>query len=292
MRRAGRRRRVGRADRAHGNAARRADGRSNPLVEARGVAGNLAGRPLRRLHRARNQLERQRLRDGDLGGRRGDRRQPAVDQREEVEPVPGMVAGRRENRLHVGPQRQAAALPDQPARRRRRGADQRRRRRRQLRLVTRRQDDRLHRDGGQTGGDQGSRQEVRRVPGGRAGSPHDASVRHRPGDARDPHADQRRLHRRQLHLVARRPQHRLRSPRQPDARERGLGGHLDRHRRRRDGAKIGDAGRSRLQSGVVAGRFAHRVPDGDGQPGLLLHQQRHRHRPSLRRHPDRGVLVV
>ena len=38
---------------------------------------------------------------------------------------------------------------------------------------------------------------------------------HRRRDPRDAHADQRRVHRRQLLVVARRPQHRLRSPRQP-----------------------------------------------------------------------------
>ena len=50
-------------------------------------------------------------------------------------------------------------------------------RRQQLRVVARRQDDRLHRDRAEADGDQGSREEVRRVPGRRAGSPDDAPLR-------------------------------------------------------------------------------------------------------------------
>ena len=56
---------------------------------------------------------------------------------------------------------------------------------------------------------------------------------HRPRYARDAHADQRRLHRRQLLVVARRQEHRVRPPHQPRAQERRLRRHLDRHRRRR-----------------------------------------------------------
>ena len=94
---------------------------------------------------------------------------------------------------------------------------------------------------------------------------------HRRRHARDAHADQRRLHRRQLRVVARRQEHRLRPPRQPRAQERRLRRHLDRHGRRRVDPQAGHAGRSRLESGLVARRIAHRVPDRDGEPGVLLH---------------------
>ena len=93
-------------------------------------------------------------------------------------------------------------LSDQPAGRRSRGAHHPRGRRRQLRVVARRQNDRLHRDRGEAGRDQGSRQEVRRVPGGRTGSPDDAPLRARPRDPRDAHAHHRRVHGRQLLVVA------------------------------------------------------------------------------------------
>ena len=128
----------------------------------------------------------------------------AADQRQEVEPVAGVVARRLEARVRLRSHRQAADLSDQPAGRRGGGAHHARGRRRQLRVVARRQDDRLYGDRAEAGRDQGSRQEVRRVPGGRAGSPDDASLRDRRRDARDADADQRRLHRRRLLVVARR----------------------------------------------------------------------------------------
>ena len=221
-----------------------------------GSAGDLSGRPLGRVHHPRNQLGRQRLRNEIWLADAIDRRDASADQREEVEPVAGVVAGRLEARLHLGPHRQAADLSDQPAGRRSRRADQPRGRRQQLCLVARRQDDRVHRDRAEVGGDQGPREEIRRIPGRRAGPPDDAPVHDRRRDARDAYADERRLHRRQLRVVARRQKHRLRSPREPGARQRRLGRHLDRHggRRVRPQARSRRTAPTRIRSGRPTAR--------------------------------------
>ena len=68
-----------------------------------------------------------------------------------------------------------------------------RRRHQQLRVVARRQEHRLHRDRAEARRHQGSREEIRRVRGGRTGLPDDAPLRDRPRHARHAHADQRRV---------------------------------------------------------------------------------------------------
>ena len=98
----------------------------------------------------------------------------------------------------------------------------------------------------------------------RTRSPDDAPLRVRHRRARRRAADQRRLHRRQLRLVARRHAHRLRpsrlertrraaapptSPSSPSPTRRSAAGH---------------AGRARLEPGLVAGRRADRLRVGDG----------------------------
>ena len=84
-----------------------------------GVAGDLARRPMGRLHGARDELGRQRVRNRDLAGRRGERRErggTSADERRRSRA--SRPRGRRMARrlaFVVGPDRQAADLPDQSA---------------------------------------------------------------------------------------------------------------------------------------------------------------------------------
>jgi len=62
----------------------------------------------------------------------------------------------------------------------------------------------------------------------------------------------RRIHGRQFLVVARRQEHRLRSPHQPGVEERRVRRYFGRHSRRRVDSQAGHTGRSRHEPGVVA----------------------------------------
>ena len=129
--------RAPRADSAGVGSEGGADGGSDSVAQASGLAGDLARRPMGRLHGARDELGRERVRNRNLAGRHGERRErgrTSADEREEVEPVARVGAGWLQARIRVGPDRQAADLPDQSACGRSRGADLGRRRHHQLRV--------------------------------------------------------------------------------------------------------------------------------------------------------------
>ena len=89
-------------------------------------------------------------------------------------------------------------------------------------------------------------------------------------------------------LVARRQGDRLRPSRQQRPGERRFSRHLGRLRRRRSPPEAGLAAGRRLAPRLVAGRDAHRVRDGAGEPGFVqLHQHDHRGRAGSGRR-DRG----
>ena len=107
--------------------------------------------------------------------------------------------------------------------------------------------------------------------------------------ARHAHADQRRVHRRQLRVVARRQEHRVRPSRQRRARRAAAPptSRSSRSPTRRSATLVTQDGPG-LAAGLVARRHAHRLRDGDGEPGVLLHQRVDRDRARERRHADRA----
>ena len=218
------------------------------------------------------ELGRERLPHRDLARRREVGRASAADQpREEVEHVAGVVARRLAARLRHGPRRQAADLSDRSARRRSAQADLGRRRRRQLRVVARRQVDRLHVD---------RREDRRPTRSARRSSASSTSSARTTACRTSGSSTSRAEGRRRLTSGAFTVgqfswspdgtqiafDHRINA----DNSQRRHRRHLRRHRRRRHGPPARHAGRARHGPIWSPDGIADRVRDGDGEASSSL----------------------
>ena len=139
-----------------------------------------------RVHRARDQLGRERLRNRDLAGGRGGGRAAPADAGAEVEPPARVRARQPHAGIRVGPRRRAPDLSHRHRRRRSRAPDQARGRRLGLRVVARRQVDRLHGTRREDPGDEGPRRALGRDSHGGRGPALHPPLRARPRHARRP----------------------------------------------------------------------------------------------------------
>jgi dipeptidyl aminopeptidase/acylaminoacyl peptidase len=128
--------------------------------------------------------------------------------------------------------------------------------------------DRVHRDRAEDGGDQGPRKEVRRIPGRRAGPSDDAPVHDRRRDAHDSYADERRVHRRPVCVVARRQSIAFDHTVNP-ALANGGSANISIVTSPTRGPPARGAGRPRHAPGLVARRLAHRLRDAMANPAFF-----------------------